>query len=100
MENQEQTPTEKVEETVENAESALDSAKEKGAELMGQAKDAAENALDKVKEVSGDLADKAKSVAAEATKEGSFLDKLKDKAEELTGIDINRDGKIGDKPKE
>ena len=77
---------------------------EKGKDVAGNVADKAKNlghdALEKTKEVGGHAVDKIKEVAADATKEGSFLDKLKDKAEELTHLDLNRDGKIGDKPKE
>lgn len=79
---------------------ALDKAKEVAGDAAEKAKDLGGTAVDKVKEVAGDTAEKASEVAHKATAEGSFLDKVKDKAEELTGIDINRDGKIGDKPKE
>jgi gas vesicle protein len=89
------------------AEGAVDKVKDvagdavdKAKEIGGNVGDMAENAVDKVKDAAGDAVDKVKEAAANATKEGSFLDKLKDKAETLTGIDINRDGKIGDKPKE
>ncbi len=71
-----------------------DTAKDLGHGALEKAKEAGE----KAKEVGGHAVDKIKEVAGEATKEGSFLDKLKDKAETLTGIDLNRDGKIGDTP--
>ena len=48
----------------------------------------------KTEEVGGQAVDKIKEVAGEVTKEGSFLDKLKAKAETLTGIGLNRDGKL------
>lgn len=91
---------ETLEKGKEAAGDAVEKAKEVGGDALEKAKDVAGNVVDKVKDVTGDAVDKAKEVAHDATKEGSFLDKLKDKAEELTGIDINRDGKIGDKPKE
>ncbi|MBS1728208.1 MAG: hypothetical protein JST51_15930 [Armatimonadetes bacterium] len=83
--------TDKAKEALEKGKDVAEHAADKAKELGGEA-------LDKAKEIGGKVADKTKEVASEATKEGSFLDKLKDKAEELTGIDINRDGKIGDTP--
>jgi hypothetical protein len=78
----------------------MEKAKDLGHDALEKAKEVGGNVLDKAKEIGGHAVDKAKEVSGEATKEGSFLDKLKDKAETLTGIDINRDGKIGDVPKE
>ena len=75
---------------------ALEKSKEVAGHVADKAKDLGHDALEHAK-VAGD---KIKEVAGQATKEGSFLDKLKDKAEEITHIDLNRDGKIGDKPKE
>ena len=72
--------------------------KDKAHDAVEKAKELGHDALEKAKEVGGNAVDKVKEVTAEATKEGSFLDKLKDKDEGLTGIDINRDGTIGDKP--
>ena len=77
-------------------------AMEKGKDVAGnvadKAKEMGHDALEKAKDLGGDAVEKVKDVVGEATKEGSFLDKLKDKAETLTGIDLNRDGMIGDKP--
>jgi hypothetical protein len=73
---------------------------EKGKDLGHEALDKAKEAGEKAKEMGGHAVDKLKEAAGEATKEGGFLDKLKDRAEELTHLDLNRDGKIGDKPRE
>ncbi|MEI8282712.1 MAG: hypothetical protein WCG75_09940 [Armatimonadota bacterium] len=88
------TAAEALEKGKDVAGSVADKAKDFGHDAMEKAKEAGE----KAKEVGGHAVDKIKEVAGEATKEGSFLDKLKDKAETLTGIDLNRDGKIGDTP--
>ena len=79
---------------------ALEKGKDAAGHAADKAKELGHDALEKAKEMGGTAADKIKEVAGQATKEGSFLDKLKDKAEELTHLDLNRDGKIGDKPKE
>jgi hypothetical protein len=88
-----------IKDTLEKGKDLAEGAVDKAKDLGGNVGDMAENAVDKVKDVAGDAVDKVKEVAGEAMKEGTFLDKLKDKAETLTGIDIDRDGKIGDKPK-
>jgi F0F1-type ATP synthase membrane subunit b/b' len=84
---------------------ALEKGKDVAGDVVEKAKDLGHDALEKAKEagekakeMGGQAVDKLKEVTHEATKEGSFLDKLKDKAETLTGVDLNRDGKIGDTP--
>ncbi|MEI7984504.1 MAG: hypothetical protein WCI55_02655 [Armatimonadota bacterium] len=90
------TAAEALEKGKDVAGNVADKAKELGHDALEKAKEAGE----KAKELGGDAMHKVKDAVGEATKEGSFLDKLKDKAETMTGIDINRDGKIGDTPVE
>ena len=61
-------------------------------DIKDVAAQAMEKGTDVAQGVGGDALDKVKDAAGGA---GGFLGKLMDKAETLTGIDLNKDGMIG-----
>lgn len=93
--------SELVEKAAPVAGNAFETVKDVASGLVEKAAPVAGSTFEAVKGAAGDLAEKAAPVANSAlegakAKIGDAGKLLKNKAEELTGLDIDRDGKIGE----